>query len=317
MAQTHFFDSRPEHLFWGYFDGTTEAIGSINSGDEVVLDCLPAALPRDLPADKNRVLPSHLLAMETLAAQRGPNTHMMTGPIYIEGAQTGDTLQIDILDITPLQDWGYTAIYPLKGALEEEYLNYKCMHIDIDAEQSLCSLPNGVSLRLDPFFGILCVAPPLEWGRISTSQPRAFGGNMDNKELRKGSKLFLPIFNDGAMFSAGDGHGRQGDGEVCVTALETALQGRFRLTVCKNKSISHPYAETSTHIISMGFDEDLNAAARKALRQMIGLVSERLGITKEEAYILLSLAGDLRVTQVVNGDKGVHMIFEKRILEDS
>jgi acetamidase/formamidase len=137
---------------------------------------------------------------------------------------------------------------------------------------------------------------------------------MDNKELRPGTTLYLPVFQEGALFSAGDGHGRQGDGEVCIAAVETALRGRFRLTVRKDMEITGPFAENATHLISMGFHETLDEAMRRAVRQMIGLVSERAGITKDQAYMLLSLAGDLRITQVVDGEKGVHMMMLKEWL---
>jgi len=134
---------------------------------------------------------------------------------------------------------------------------------------------------------------------------------MDNKELQAGTTLYLPVFNEGAMFSAGDGHGRQGDGEVSIAAVETALRGRFRLTVRKDMSLSGPFAESPTHLISMGFHETLDEAMRRAVRQMIDLVAERAGLTRENAYMLLSLAGDLRITQVVDGEKGVHMTMRK------
>jgi len=138
---------------------------------------------------------------------------------------------------------------------------------------------------------------------------------MDNRELRPGATLYLPVFNEGALFSAGDGHARQGDGEVCVTGAETALTGRFRLTVRKDLQIASPFAETAEHVISMGFHENLDEAMRMALRDMIGIVVDRAGLSESEAYMLLSLAGDLRITQVVDGNKGVHMMMRKDWLE--
>ena len=137
---------------------------------------------------------------------------------------------------------------------------------------------------------------------------------MDNKELKPGTTLYLPVFNEGALFSAGDGHGRQGDGEVCIAAVETALSGRFRLTVRKDMSLETPFAETAQNLISMGFDEDLDEAMRKAVRDMIHLVANRGGLSRNHAYMLLSLAGDLRITQVVDGEKGVHMLMRKEWL---
>jgi acetamidase/formamidase len=145
-------------------------------------------------------------------------------------------------------------------------------------------------------------------------EPRKFGGNMDNKELRPGSTLYLPGFNDGALFYAGDGHAVQGDGEVCITALETGLTGTFRLTVRKDLDYDYPFAETASHLISMGMDADLDEAARKAVREMIDHICRRSALSREQAYMLCSLQGNLRVTQTVDGEKGCHMILEKAVL---
>jgi acetamidase/formamidase len=176
-------------------------------------------------------------------------------------------------------------------------------------------LPWGAELALKPFFGVMGVAPPPAWGRLSTIQPRAHGGNLDNKELVAGTTLYLPIHVDGALFSCGDGHGVQGDGEVCVTAIETGLIGTFELHVRPDMKLEWPMAETPTHVMTMGFDPDLDDCVVIALRDMIKLICARTGISREDAYTLCSLAADLRVTQVVNGSKGVHCMIEKKYLE--
>jgi acetamidase/formamidase len=157
------------------------------------------------------------------------------------------------------------------------------------------------------------VSPPPAWGRISSLVPRAMGGNIDLKELVPGTTLFLPVFVSNAMFSCGDGHGAQGDGEVCVTAIETALQGRFRFVLRKDLNFSTPRAETPTHYITMAMHPDLNRCAENALRDMIVLLGEQRGLSREDAYMLCSLAADLRVTQTVNGSKGIHCMIEKSI----
>ncbi|MEL6265160.1 MAG: acetamidase/formamidase family protein [Pseudomonadota bacterium] len=307
----HHLDWRPEHLFWGYFDAETPAVLTVESGDEVTLDCLPACQEDDLPPSGEGVLEAHVAAMKAHRPTKGAGPHMVTGPVWVNGAMPGDVLQVDILEATPVQTWGFTAILPLLGALPDEFTNYQRMFIGVDAEAGLARLPIGVDLPLDPFFGIMAVAPPKEWGRIGTPEPRAFGGNMDNKELKPGTTLYLPVFNEGALFSAGDGHGCQGDGEVCIAAIETSLRGRFRLTVRKDIEIATPFAERDDMLISMGFHESLDEAMRKAVRDMVGLVSARAGISRDDAYMLLSLAGDLRITQVVDGEKGVHMMMRK------
>jgi acetamidase/formamidase len=302
----------PENMTFGYFDPERAPVARIASGEEVILQCLTACETADLPpAGKGTILPEHLAALEYHKDDQGAGPHMVTGPVYVEGAMPGDVLQVDILEATPVQDWGFTAILPLLGALPDEFTDYERVHIEIDAEKGICRLPWGLDLPLDPFFGIMAVAPPKEWGKIGTPEPRAMGGNMDNKELKPGSTLYLPVFHEGALFMAGDGHGRQGDGEVCIAAVETALTGRFRLTVRKDMSLKTPFAENDEYLISMGFDEDLDEAMRKAVRDMIDVVAARSGLTRNHAYMLLSLAGDLRITQVVDGEKGVHMMMRK------
>lgn len=313
-GKTHRLDATPENIVWGYFDAKTPAVIEIDSGDEVVMTCLPACVKEDLPAGNKGVREDHLIALDALAGDKGPGPHMNTGPVYVRGAKPGDVLQVDILEATPIQDWGFTQILPLLGALPDEFTDYETLPIDIDRERGVCTMPWGTELPLDPFFGIMAVAPPPAWGRVGTPEPRAFGGNMDNKDLRPGSTLYLPVFNDGALFSAGDGHGRQGDGEVSIAAVETALEGRFRLTVRKDMKIDTPFAETPDELISMGFDEDLDEAMRKAVRDMIGLITERTDLTRNHTYMLLSVAGDLKITQVVDGEKGVHMVIPKKWL---
>ena len=151
--------------------------------------------------------------------------------------------------------------------------------------------------------------------RRPESPPRQNGGNLDNKELVAGTTLYLPIFVDGALFSAGDGHAVQGDGEVCVNAIETGLIGRFRLTVRDDMRLEWPAAETPTHVITMAFDPDLDDCVVIALRLMLDVIEARAGLMRSQAYMLASLAADLRVTQVVNGNKGVHCMLEKKYLQ--
>ena len=307
----HELDARPAHLFQGFFDAATPPVLEIDSGDELVLTCLPAGTAESLPPDGVGVREDHRAALAALAATKGTGSHVMTGPVRVRGAAPGDVLQVDVLEVVPIQTWGWTGVLPLRGALPDEFTDYERMHVAVDPDAGTCTLPWGLTLPLDPFLGCLAVAPPAAWGRLSTNEPRAFGGNLDNRELRAGSTLYLPVFEDGALFSAGDGHGRQGDGEVCIAALETALRGRFRLTVREDMDLSTPFAEDAEHLISMGFHEDLDEAMRRAVRDMVRLVVERTGLTRNRAYMLASLAADLRITQVVDGEKGVHMTIRK------
>ena len=170
--------------------------------------------------------------------------HILTGPVAVEGAEPGDVLEVEILDVQLRQDWGYNLIRPLAGTLPDDFHETRLLNIPLDRERMVGRLPWGLDLPLKPFFGVMGVAPPPAWGRITSLIPRAMGGNLDNKELGAGAKLYLPVFVPGALFSCGDGHGVQGDGEVCVTAIETALQGRFRLTLRKDLRLDYPRAET-------------------------------------------------------------------------
>ncbi len=300
-----------DHMVWGTLDAAQPPVLRVASGDTVTLGSFPAGGPSSLPPDPARVPPAYKAALDALV-QKGP--HFMTGPIFVEGAEPGDTLQVDILDVTVSQDWGFVSILPLLGTLPDEFTDYETIHPEIDHARQVCIMPWGTEIPLDPFFGIMAVAPPAAWGTCGSAVPRAFGGNMDNKELKAGTTLYLPVFAPGALFSAGDGHGVQGDGEVCITALETGVTGTFRLTVRKDLRIERPFAETPTHLLSIGLDEDLDDAARQAVREMVDHVCHHTSLTRNQAYMLCSLAGDLRVTQLVDGNKGVHMMLAKALL---
>jgi acetamidase/formamidase len=240
--------------------------------------------------------------------------HIMTGPVAVKGAAPGDVLEVRILDIRLRQDWGWNAIRPLLGALPDEFPDTRLLHIPLDRERMVAHLPWGVDLPLNPFFGVLGVAPPPAWGRITSIIPRQHGGNMDIKDLVPGTTLYLPVFNPGAQFSAGDGHAAQGDGEVCVTAIETCLTGTFELHLRKDMTLKSPRAETPTHYITMAFDPDLDEAAKQALRYMLALIQEKANLSKEDAYTLCSIAADLHVSQLVNQHKGVHMMLARSAL---
>lgn len=301
----------PKTCHWGFFNADLPPVATVASGDEVTINTVSGG-PNVLPGPGFGV-PPELLELHAAGVPTVPG-HILTGPVAVEGAMPGDVLQVDILDVRLRQNWGYTFIRPLSGTLPQDFPQYHHMTVPLDAARSEATLPWGLKLPLSPFFGVMAVAPPAAWGRISTIEPRAHGGNLDNKELVAGTTLYLPVMAEGALFSCGDGHGAQGDGEVCVTAIETALQGRFRLTIRRDMDVTYPEAETPTHLITMGMHADLDTCVEIALRRMITLVAARSGISREEAYMLCSLAGDLRITQTVNREKGVHMMMAKALL---
>src|SRR5579862_2531829 len=310
MASHHTVPCRPNNCHWGFFDAALKPVVTIASGDTVTVDCVSGG--RDiLPTDPNfEILADHRAIHGALTPRLG--AHILTGPIEVAAAEPGDVLQVDILSIECRQNWGYTRIRPLAGTLPEDFPIHRIWHTGIDWQRGIATLPWGAEIELAPFFGVMGVAPPAVYGAVTSIVPREFGGNMDCKELVAGATLYLPVWTEGALFSAGDGHGVQGDGEVCVTALETALTGTFRLTLHKGMGLSLPRAETPTHLITMGFNEDLDDAAKTALREMIALIGERLGLAAEDAYMFCSLAVDLRVTQLVDGNKGIHAMLPKR-----
>ena len=306
--------SSSRNCTWGYFDAIKKACLEIQSGDEIIIETVSGG-PMNLPPDgKGFQIPPELLEIHSECDPTLPG-HILTGPVFVQGAEPGDVLQIDILEISIRQNWGWNIIRPLAGTLPQDFEKTRQVIIPLDLNTMEAQLSWGLKLPLKPFFGVMGVAPPPNWGRISSIQPRAHGGNIDCKELLVGTSLYLPVFNEGALFSCGDGHGAQGDGEVCVTAIETALEGRFRLTARKDISVSAPRAETPTHLITMGLHEDLNRCAEAALRDMIKLITESTNLSREDAYMLCSLAGNLRVTQTVNGNKGIHMMMEKSLVE--
>ena len=312
MSKRHEIPATPQSMVWGYIDSTTEPVLRVASGDTVTLHSFPAGGVECLPPHGVGVPDGYRAALDTLPQGAGP--HFITGPVFVEGARPGDVLQVDILEVTVNQDWGFVAILPLLGTLPDEFTDYETIHPKVDHARQVCVMPWGTEIPLDPFFGIISTAPPPAWGRCGSPVPRAFGGNMDNKELRPGTTLYLPVFNEGALFFAGDGHGVQGDGEVCITALETGVTGRFRLTVRHDMALTWPFAENDTHLISIGLDEDLDDAAKQAVREMVRHVCDRTVLTRNQAYMMCSLAGNLRVTQLVDGNKGVHMMFPKALL---
>jgi acetamidase/formamidase len=309
--QTHRLDASPETVHWGYFDASLKPLITVDPGDVVAISTVsggPGQLP---PAGSGLSVPAALPAIHKSVPQKLNGPHIMTGPVAVRGAKAGQVLEVRIKSIDLNYDWGYNAIRPLAGALPDDFAKARLIHIPLDRARMIGKLPWGLELPLKPFFGIMVTAPPAAWGPVPSPPPRRNGGNMDNKELVAGTTLYLPIHVDGAQFSVGDGHGVQGDGEVCITAIETGLIGTFELHVRSDMQLEWPLAETATHIITMAFDPDLDDAVVIALRDMIKLICARTGISREDAYTLCSLAADLRVTQVVNGSKGIHVMLEK------
>jgi len=312
--KSHRLDAGPETVHWGYFDASLKPLLTVDPGDEVVMSSVsgpPEALP---PENSGLAVPDALRAIHAKVSPKLNGPHILTGPVAVRGAKAGQVLEVRIKAVELLNNWGYNVIRPLFGALPDDFQKGRIAQIPLDRARMVGRLPWGLELPLQPFFGIMATAPPASWGPVASPPPRRNGGNMDNKELVAGTVLYLPIHTDGALFSVGDGHAAQGDGEVCITAIETGLVGTFELHLRNDMTLEWPLAETPTHVITMGFDPDLDDAVVIALRDMIKLICARAGISREDAYTLCSLAADLRVTQVVNGSKGIHVMLDKAYL---
>ena len=312
-ARTHLLQSKPETVHWGYFDGGLPPVLSIESGDRVTIECV-SGNPEWMPPEGSPFKPLDDIKLIHEKVKRGSGNHILTGPIAVNGAKTGDVLEVKILDIVMRQDWGFNLFRSYGGTLPEDFNYYRIIHVGLDRAANVGIMPSGLKVPLSPFFGQLAVAPPKDFGKQNSKEPREFGGNIDCKDLTAGSTIYLPVWNDGALFSTGDGHAAQGHGEVDGTAIETSLTGTFEFHVRQDLGWKLPRGETPTHLIAFGLDFDLDDAAKQALRQMIDWVTALTGIGKDEAYALCSIACDLHVTQTVNNVKGVHAMLAKSIL---
>jgi len=314
--KTHRLEATPSTVAYGYYWSDAKPALRIASGDIIDVDTLltnsPTGLQRaGVPEDK---IQSSLKAIvsEVTGDRRGPGGHILTGPVYVEGAQPGDVLEVKILSIDFNIDYGYNGC---NGILPENCdRSVQSRIIPIDAKKMTAQFAPGIVIPLKPFFGSMGVAPAPELGRVSSNPPGKHAGNMDNKELVAGSTLFIPVFASGALFEIGDGHGAQGDGEVDQTAIETSLRGRVQLTVRKDMKLQWPRAETSTDLISMAADPDLKIATSTAIQEMVDFLVASKHLSKHEAYQLVSIAGNVAVTQLVDRPNvGVHVRLPKSI----
>lgn len=311
-GEIHHLSADPEHVVWGAFSSEFPPVIEIDPGDTIVVDTISGS-PGQFPDDAwDRLLPEHRALIET-RSQILPG-HLMTGPISVRGAEPGDALRVEVLDVALRQDWAWNMIMPLRGTLPEDFPERHVRVIELDGDAMVARMPWGAEIPLRPFFGVLGTAPPRAWGTLSSIAPRAHGGNLDIKELVPGASLLLPVFTPGANLLVGDGHAVQGDGESCLSAAETALTGTFRVDLLKGLDLSMPRAETPTHHLTIGIDEDLDDAARQAVRAMVALVQDLTGIGAEDAYTLCSLAADVRISQLVNINKGCHVMMPKAVL---
>lgn len=315
QPRVHELPLTPRNVHWGYYDARVAPVLRVASGDRIRVETMIAGgLQRlRLAGVADAEIPESLKAVEAAISERGPGVHPMTGTIYVEGAEPGDTLEVRVVDIDFLHPYGVVAHTPGLGTIPNDfpYSFVRLLRWKPGADRA--EFQPGVSLPIAPFWGSIDVAPPPLAGRISSRPPGWHGGNLDNKDLVAGSTLYLPVHVPGALLSIGDGHAMQGHGEVIGTAVETSLRGTIEVRVRKGRRPMWPRAETPTHYISMGINEDLDEAARIATKEMIDFLVAERGMTREEAYVLTSIAIDLHVTQTVDFTKGVHASLPKAL----
>jgi acetamidase/formamidase len=305
----------PKTVAWGYYDAAAPPVLHIHSGDTVEFDTLITNSPTGL--EKAGVPPDqvqqNLRDIYKEVTNKGPGGHILNGPVYVEEAEPGDTLEVRIQKIDLAIAYAYNAFGPTRGFLPEDFPYRKIKIIPLDRERMVARFAPGIEIPLHPFFGSMGVAPPEAYGRVDSAPPGLHAGNMDNKELVAGTTLFLPVHARGALFEVGDGHARQGNGEVDITALETSLVGTLQFVVHKGTNQKYPRAETPTHYISMGFHQELYEATRIAVREMIDFLVSEKHLNRDDAYMLTSVAGDVDITELVDGNKGVHVMMPKSV----
>jgi acetamidase/formamidase len=316
---THSLKPTPKTVAWGHYDASTPPVLRVKSGDTVEVETLITSSPSRLegagvPPDQ---VEQSLRDITREVTNKGPGGHILTGPIFIEGAEPGDILEVRIKSIELAIAYAYNGFRPGSGFLPEDFPYARMKIVPLDKQKMVARFADGVEVPLKPFFGSIGVAPPEASGRISSAPPWVHAGNMDNKELVAGTTVYIPVHVKGALLEIGDGHAAQGNGEVDITALETSLRGAIQLTVRKDMRLKWPRAETPTHFITMGFHEDLTEATKIALREMIDFLVAEKHLSKDDAYMLSSVAADLAITQLVDGNKGVHAMILKSVFASS
>jgi acetamidase/formamidase len=313
--KTHRLEATPATVAYGYYWSESKPVLRIASGDVIDVDTLLTSTPdrlekAGLPAAE---IQASLRAIVEQVKDRGPGGHILTGPVYVEGAEPGDGLEVKVLSIDLPIAYGYNGC---AGFIRENCTPGRGPTIiRLDRKRMIGEFAPGIEIPLKPFFGSMGVAPPPEAGRVSSNPPGIHAGNLDNKELVAGTTLWIPVHVRGALFQIGDGHAAQGDGEVDQTAIETSLRGRVQLTVRKGMKLAWPRAETAAHFVSMGTDIDLTKATRIAIQEMIDFLAATRGMDKHAAYQLTSVAGDVAITQLVDGTMGVHVKLPKSIFK--
>jgi len=316
--KTHRLEATPNTVAYGYYWSEAKPALRIASGEIIDVDTLltnnPTGLGRaGVPPEKIQESLKAIVT-EVTGDRRGPGGHILTGPVYVDGAEPGDALEVKILGIDFAIDYGYNGCSGFIPSNCDRSVGLKILALD--KKTMTAAFMPGIVIPLKPFFGSMGVAPAPELGRVSSNPPGKHAGNLDNRELVVGSTLYIPVFVPGALFEIGDGHAAQGDGEVDQTAIETSLRGRVQLTVRKDMKLTWPRAETATDYICMASDEDLKIATTLAVQEMVDFLAATKKLTKHQAYQLVSIAGHVAITQLVDRPVvGVHVKMPKSIFK--
>ena len=309
----HYLPATPKTVAWGYYWAGAKPVLTVASGDTVDVETLLTNVPDRLaaagvPADEIQQSLRDVVAQVT---DKGPGGHILTGPIFVQGAEPGDVLEVKILAIRYAIPYGYNGC---GGFLPENCAAPRTRIIPLDTVAMVARLDSGIVIPLRPFFGSIGDAPPPDSGRVSSNPPGMHAGNLDNRSLVAGTSLFIPVHAPGALLEIGDGHAAQGDGEVDQTAIETSLLGRVQLIVHKDLHFTWPRGETPSALMTMGADRDLTTATRIATEQMIEMLMQVKGLSRMEAYRLASMAADLHIAELVDQNVGVYMTIPKSVL---
>jgi acetamidase/formamidase len=309
----------PATVVYGGYDPAARPALRVASGDEVDVGSVSTCGERLLAPgmDAGTIEPAYraiVAAVRDSTLRRGPGGHILTGPVYVEGADSGDVLEVRIKSVELDLPYACNVFGPRSGFLPEDFPGAsRSRVVPLDRRRMVGRFSDslGVEIPLRPFFGSIGVAPPPARGRVNSAPPGEHAGNLDNKELVAGTVLYIPVHVRGALLLVGDGHAAQGDGEVDVTALETALRGRLQLIVRKDMRLAWPRGETATHWIAMGADSNLTTATKIAVREAIAFLAGVKGMSREDAYMLVSTGCDVRITQLVDGTMGAHVMIPK------
>ena len=311
---THHLNASAKTVVVGYYDASTPPALRVKSGDVVVIETLGVSTPAQLRRVGMKDAEMQPALLEVAAANPQARGHFLTGPVYIEGAEPGDVLEVQIRRIALAVPYAVNSMGQ-NGVLADQFFQGGSRLIPLDMKRNVAQFAPGVDIPLHPFFGSMGVAPPAPAGRISSTPPGVHAGNLDNRELVAGTTLYIPVHARGALFQVGDGHAGQGDGETDQTALETSLTGEFRFVVRKDMKLKWPRAETPTHWIAMGLDPDLNKATRMAVEEAVDFLVTEKGMSRADAYMFTSVAVDLHITQLVDVTRGVHAMIPKALFK--